>query len=495
MKLKIYILFLCSLFLYSCYEDKGNYDYASIDEVDISFDLASYSVPIGEDIEIKPTLMFKNPADSVNFSYEWRIGGEPYSTERNLKYTGEVLGTNFVMFSVINNRTKVRTIQEIIVQVSSPYNIAFAPSWFVLSNDGGKSVLHMITSKYVDGEYQYVDRRDIYNNHGEELGSDPVKLVYHAPSGSYELLVIQRGGQKSVELDVNSMSRVIRNDEEFFNEQPPVGFVPKDAYYGMYADVLLGEDGNLYSRAIANYGQLHQDPFNNNPMLLDPKKDSRIGQIVSTPAFANEVLLYDELNNRLLCLGTDFRSGGDVQEMPTVSYPAAYTPLNDMGNKELVHLSVGEPMMNFNMIVKNPDDGKYYFQRFMLMYMAYNNTFMLSVGQNHKELKCSSYFTSQTQMAIFRTGKYIFFSGGASNNQLYRYDTSTDITVLVKEFEDQSIQLLRLPNVMQDESTLGVVFTNGDVVSLNMSSANINANIYEELFRYNFGKVVDVVAK
>ena len=120
MKLKIYILFLCSLFLYSCYEDKGNYAYASIDEVDISFDLASYSVPIGEDIEIKPTLMFKNPADSVNFSYEWRIGGEPYSTERNLKYTGEVLGTNFVMFSVINNRTKVRTIQEIIVQVSSP---------------------------------------------------------------------------------------------------------------------------------------------------------------------------------------------------------------------------------------------------------------------------------------------------------------------------------------------------------------------------------------
>lgn len=120
---------------------------------------------------------------------------------------------------------------------------------------------------------------------------------------------------------------------------------------------------------------------------------------------------------------------------------------------------------------------------------------MLIVGQNHKELKCSSYFTSQTQMAIFRTGKYIFFSGGASNNQLYRYDTSTDITVLVKEFEDQSIQLLRLPNVMQDESTLGVVFTNGDVVSLNMSSANINANIYEELFRYNFGKVVDVVAK
>ena len=99
MKLKIYILFLCSLFLYSCYEDKGNYAYASIDEVDISFDLASYSVPIGEDIEIKPTLMFKNPADSVNFSYEWRIGGEPYSTERNLKYRAGQLSLQYCFCS------------------------------------------------------------------------------------------------------------------------------------------------------------------------------------------------------------------------------------------------------------------------------------------------------------------------------------------------------------------------------------------------------------
>ena len=48
---------------------------------------------------------------------------------------------------------------------------------------------------------------------------------------------------------------------------------------------------------------------------------------------------------------------------------------------------------------------------------------------------------------------------------------------------------------MAGESTLGVAFKNGDVVSVDLSSANINANIYEELFRYNFGTVVDVVAK
>lgn len=495
MKINIIILFLCSLFLYACYEDKGDYDYAPVDEVTISFDLGSYGVAIGEDIEIKPTLEFKNPADSVNFSYEWLISGKLYSTTRNLKYIGEELGTNFTMFTVINNRTKVRTIKEIVLQVSSPYNMSFAPGWFVLSDEGGKSVLHMVSSKYVDGEYQYVDRRDIYNGGGEELGREPVKLVYHAPYTTYpELLVIQRGGQKSVELDINSMARVIRNDEEFFNGQPPVNFTPKDAYYGTWADILLGEDGNLYSRPIAAYEKLHQDPFNNNPMLIDPKKESKIGAIAIAPAFANEVVVYDELNNRLLCIGTDFRYGGDVQEMPTTSYPAKYTPLNNMGDKELIYLGVGDPM-NFNMIVKDPSDGKYTFQRFMLMYMAYNNTFMLTPGGDHKELGCGSYFTAQTQMVVFREGNYIFFTGGATNNQLYRHDTRTNNTVLVKDFGEESIQLLRLPNVMAGESTLGVAFKNGDVVSVDLSSANINANIYEELFRYNFGTVVDVVAK
>ena len=120
---------------------------------------------------------------------------------------------------------------------------------------------------------------------------------------------------------------------------------------------------------------------------------------------------------------------------------------------------------------------------------------MLSPGKAHKELGCASYFTSRTQIVVFRDGNYIFFTGGAANNELYRHDTRTNVTVLVKGYEDTSIQLLRLPNVMAGESTLGVVFTNGDVVSLDMSSANINANIYEELFRHNFGNVVDVVAK
>ena len=495
MKINAIILFLCSLFLYACYEDKGDYDYAPIDEVTVDFDLTSYGVAIGEEIEIKPTLEFKNPADSVNFSYEWLISGKLYATTRDLKYTGEELGSNFTMYTVINNRTKVRTIKEILIQVSSPYNISGAPGWFVLSDKEGESVLHMVSSKYVDGAYQYIARRDIYNGGGEELGREPVKLIYHAPYYSFpELLVIQRGGQKSVELDVNSMARVIRNDEEFFNGQPPVDFVPQDAYYGMWADILLGEDGKLYSRPIAEYEKLHRDPFNNNPMLVDPKKESRIKALGVAPAFANEVVVYDELNNRLLCIGTDFRYGGDVQEMPTASYPVQYTPLNDMGNKELIYLGVGDPM-NFNMIVKDPSDGKYYFQRFMLQYMAYNNTFMLYPGGAHKELGCAGYFTSQTQIVVFRDGNYIFFTGGAANNELYRHDTRTNVTVLVKGYEDTSIQLLRLPNVMAGESTLGVVFTNGDVVSLDMSSANINANIYEELFRHNFGNVVDVVAK
>ena len=98
-------------------------------------------------------------------------------------------------------------------------------------------------------------------------------------------------------------------------------------------------------------------------------------------------------------------------------------------------------------------------------------------------------------MVVFREGNYIFFTSGATNDQLYRHDTRTNVTVLVKSFEGESIQLLRLPNVMAGESSLGIAFKNGDVVAVDLSYTNINSNIYEELFRHNFGTIVDVVAK
>ena len=67
------------LIITSCYEDKGNYDYREMNDIEISVETESSSYALGDKVISKPKLVFtlgKEPSESEELSLRNRFGGD-----------------------------------------------------------------------------------------------------------------------------------------------------------------------------------------------------------------------------------------------------------------------------------------------------------------------------------------------------------------------------------------------------------------------------------
>lgn len=84
---KIY-LFLClllSALLTACYEDKGNYDYHPVNEIQISNIGKEYIRERWQHLSIEPQLKFSLD-EKVKMAWRWEIDGKLISEDLNLSY-------------------------------------------------------------------------------------------------------------------------------------------------------------------------------------------------------------------------------------------------------------------------------------------------------------------------------------------------------------------------------------------------------------------------
>ena len=69
---KLLLATLTAITIYSCYDDKGNYDYHEISEIMVDSIRESYEVIAYRDtLIIKPEITTTNPADE--FEYLWTV--------------------------------------------------------------------------------------------------------------------------------------------------------------------------------------------------------------------------------------------------------------------------------------------------------------------------------------------------------------------------------------------------------------------------------------
>ena len=71
---RLYIIFLTLFLLYGCYDDKGNYDYKSLDSLSITLPSKTYSCLFGEKLQISPTIETTIP--ETDLIYEWEFYGK-----------------------------------------------------------------------------------------------------------------------------------------------------------------------------------------------------------------------------------------------------------------------------------------------------------------------------------------------------------------------------------------------------------------------------------
>ena len=121
MKIKdIYILCLLGVLFFSCYEDKGNYNYEDVNQLKIQFTDEVINCIMGDTLEIVPIYKFTTDSSHANLTYEWSFLDSVISTERNLNYIlPEKTINEYVYLRVFDHNTNVSYISQVFLQITS----------------------------------------------------------------------------------------------------------------------------------------------------------------------------------------------------------------------------------------------------------------------------------------------------------------------------------------------------------------------------------------
>lgn len=247
-----------------CLEDDNNYNYEKINTIQKSFNNfqnieIDYSIICGEELKLAPT--FKFTIDSINpdVSYEWYLDRELLVDETGPAYTfaSDKSGTYEVTFAVVDNKSGVKHAVSTKVYVRAVYQ----RGWTILSNEGGRSVLHFIVPSTYKYEATYDGKtftRDslVYNDVRRDivpgLGMNPVGLFnnvgnmdYYSVMGIslYDELIVQQ--DQWVELNGNTLEREVYTYQEF-KDDLPADFSPVEAAMTYSAKVLRDKNGLIY---------------------------------------------------------------------------------------------------------------------------------------------------------------------------------------------------------------------------------------------------------
>lgn len=425
---KLIIFFIMSLwFLQACYEDKGNYTYAELNEVEVTIPLKSgYTIRSywGEEVVVEPTLKFANPKDTLEFDYVWRCDLDTISHERILKYTPTGACKNYTLqLYVIDRKTQFTYYGTVSLAVNTPYKYGFA---LLAEKSDGSSAIHYLRLETADApNYYYTPFYDVYvkEQPGDPLGKKPYYMAENlstTANGGDELTVLQEDG-RNVSLAGTDFAKVVYLDEEFSGGVYPDGMKPKEVYFsgGNNVDVVLGDNGKVYTRVNPNTtqsGGFHQTYFLPLPQYFD-KGNTYVDRLIPGHPYSRLVMMYDKENHRLVGVaadGTSSVNGAPVVINDKSSNPDDFVNLNDLGDYELIWIADWGKVYGtgkYASILKK--DGVYYYQAFNLT--KQNNQTAVDVSNQSKSLFAGNGVVSDnTKYAMMYTGNYMYFAEGKS---------------------------------------------------------------------------------
>ena len=285
----IYLFILAGLIALSgCLDDKNNYDYTDINELEgeITGMKDEYSISYSEDLTITPAFKFTIDRENPDVSYEWRLDGNLLQGETgpSCTFSFERGGLYEITFSVIDNKTQVRFSRSCRLKVRSP----FTRGWVVLSEGGGRqsvlsfvggrSVTHKMPVTSPDGAETVIIDRDslVYDYVARDvlpgLGEKPTGLFLNAGHvGSYgelydvsdEVGVMQ---ERWAELNGTTLERSVYTDQEFRGSFPEAGFHPQAISMTYSAKAMLNSDGYIYWAANSFANDFHTCTYVNFPL-------------------------------------------------------------------------------------------------------------------------------------------------------------------------------------------------------------------------------------
>ncbi|KAA6335110.1 hypothetical protein EZS27_016629 [termite gut metagenome] len=254
-------VFLCQ----SCYEDKGNYDYQSIDEIVFEAFQETYVIHVGDPITIVPQFVTPLPVDA-DYSYEWVWMNAVYRDVYYNKYVWSNLkewvdfsidlpgGTYQFYYKVRDNKTGVEWISD-----SFTVNIEndIAKGFFVLSEIDNVGRVDFIN--FYQDKFDF--KQDILTKNGSEIPplNKPLGVACYSDLNSPAINATPSEGQYLVCVLTETGAYRLRPSDLFYMDlynlnyaimgTVPTGFYAKkiDHAVGSSSEsTLIGSDNNIY---------------------------------------------------------------------------------------------------------------------------------------------------------------------------------------------------------------------------------------------------------
>ncbi len=518
--IKIIIISLLSLlFLFSCYEDKGNYDYKKLNEINISGLQPTYYLNVGDTLKLKPHLSFAVDSNA-SCTCSWKLDMDTVICDtKELEYIIPPTSPESVqlVFTIKDDKSKFTTQFSMSLMISQKY----ANGWLILSEKDGRSSLdffrHPNVSEIVT-ELEVTEFFDVYKTTmKEDLGSQPMYLRQHWRSKQEELghvVVVQKGGQGSVDLLGGNLTKSLEIEKEF--SQVPENFDPKDVLYADQFSYILNSNGKIFSRKNFSDVAFHSGYFSHYPVGFDDEgefKELNVDRFIHGVNYSQSnggfVLTYDKANKRFLALRdvkgyTNIdRSGEIVGVDNTVSYPQNFIKLHNIENNELFFsyghsVSMGQGLYN---IFKTPE-GKYVEQQITL-YLNTSGKTSLNVTAK-KQRNIPDGYIDENSIVDVPDGSYygtknVFISKGNKLNYCSRTMDGEEIgeTVSFSEYFTFDSDIVAMDDQHWQNKILCVALANGEVYFMNISNEALAGKTEKILHKVSkpLGKIKQILYK
>lgn len=432
------LIMLFSLIVASCYEDKGNYDYADIKELELKIEDAS--INYGDTLRVVPEFNLDMPENAPYLSYEWTINGKTKEgwSKRNFEWIADTIMpyTDF-SFQVTDHRTGLVFATTSRLRVES---IFVTTGWMVLSEIDGKSIISFVKRKAVAGPSSYVSEVEVFKdaykigNKEGELGQNPTDFQEHfsAEDDAIGQFIIFQ--ENPVDIDGLFFKKVLNLSQIFEG-----GIMPEKIVGGAfmaYLDILQDDKGQLYTRIKSTDELFHSNYFLPTPIKFENETLTDCKVIRGRYGNTKATLIHDQKKQRFLYMfdgGTNAKvdpwvNAGLIVEMPKEptygTIPAKYFPLNNTSTYDVIHTHYCTDSGfggGYRMLIKEKLTGKYFYQSFEIN-KTYNTVNFTIGNMKVVEIPGLNFDPDEVCFQTHATqanNSYIFFSKG---DQLYIYD-------------------------------------------------------------------------
>ncbi len=536
-------------FLFGCFDDKGNYDYAGIPEVKVlgyitnEEELGSFwDLTVGDVVIVEPILEYTGDSTALALKFEW-IAENGTTDEvktigfgKQLVWETDMGGFIRVSLFITDTLTGYQIIHEELAMWPTNSE-STSEAWMVLSEVDGKACFSILedASNWEGTNYVYRFREmvDYYptQNGGQELGGHPVKIMNHwlggrSSSAPGMLLLLQNGGIGPIYMGNQDYRRALDLKDDFINGVLP-NVIFKDAVANQKSHILLSEDGGLYMKAVENLDVWFTGKYLDVPATIEG--GMKIDRLIRMPYSGNTTGTFalDVLHHRLLFIQdhNDLEYEGvwgdanAISEIFTESVPGITLALNNLKDIDVLYCGsyVGQVISEWGipdrtsdvfMLYKDNRAGSETVGQYCIYTFQFAYDFELWINKAIPKIERA--FPAAFQYAIREDGQFfvspagqyefLFFSSGASHSELWGYifrGTGGTDPIKLFDFGGRKIARISSTDAGNGGSSMGMDLTvaleTGEIYMFNVNNSHFGTGITPKwTSTKNYGKIVDI---